>query len=294
MLKYILCYFFLFEICSSIFINTNSRYIDYEKCSQEKNETLCKIINFEAKDLQCCIQKNQIDSDESSEGVDCNPLIKPITEAKQYMKTEKGKAIFAENSLYSIFSEEETPQNFRQTVTYDCNDGEVSMVADSKILTNEDKTLIKSDEHCLKYGIYQYNENEINEEKCLSLKLIKKSTDLGLTCGYYELNLKLNDGTNSTFKYCGPFDKEIYYTKKLNWMDKRDFDEAIYMETRKVDKDIEEYTAYFAGEKNRTMIYYSTNDTVIYIGPDDIPPTDRNAANALFYGYLFFLVFLII
>ena len=71
--------------------------------------------------------------------------------------------------------------------------------------------------------------------------LIKKSTDLGLTCGYYELNLKLNDGTNSTFKYCGPFDKEIYYTKKLNWMDKRDFDEAIYMETRKVDKDIEEY-----------------------------------------------------
>ena len=293
MLKSILYFFLFFKICSPIVIVPNSRYDDYGKCSQEHNETLCKTLNLETKDMQCCIQINKIDSDESSEGVDCNPLIKPIAEAQQYMNTEKGKAIFEENSLYSIYSEE-TPQNFVQTVTYDCNDGEVKMIADSKILNDEDKTLIKSDEHCLKFGIYQYSEIEINEEKCLGLKLIKKSRDLGLTCGYYELNLKLNDGTNSTFKYCGPFNKEIYYSKKLSWMDQRDFDEAIYMETRKISKDIEEYTAYFTGEKNRSLVYYSTNNTVIYIGPDDIPPTDSNAANSFFYGYLFFLLFLFV
>ena len=107
MLKSILYFFLFFKICSPIIIVPNSRYDDYGKCSQEHNETLCKTLNLETNDMQCCIQINKIDSDESSEGVDCNPLIKPITEAQQYMNTEKGKAIFECVELGKIKSTED-------------------------------------------------------------------------------------------------------------------------------------------------------------------------------------------
>ena len=281
----------LFGISNSILLLPNSTYQDFFLCRQEKEVSKCKEIKLGSKDRQCCAVKNIIDSGNLEE--DCSTMVNPISEAQQYMKSEKAKAIYDEIALYSIFSEDDSPETFKQDITYNCNDGELNVKTDSKDLTEEDIKLIKSDEHCLKFGYERDSEIEVNEDKCFSLKLIKKSTNLGITCGYYELNLTLNNGTTRAYNYCWLFDKDIYRSKKLTWVDKTNFDTMVITESMKdIDNVVANYTAHFTGDKNRTMIYYSSNDSVIYEGPDDINPS--NAAKSLNFRCLFVFVLLFI
>lgn len=255
-------------------------------------------VAFNSTDYQCCVENNhmEIQGMDPIDGEQCSSLIKPVSIAQQFMNTKKGKASFNENILYLVVKDEESPKPFTRKMVYDCNDGnvEINLNIDINALPQEDKTLLKSNEYCLKYSVEGNIGIQPTREQCLSFKLIKSSRDLKLICGYFEFQLKLEDGTVSNYNYCNIFDRDIYYYKKLSWMEHSYFDQIVFSEIEKSKKQVVDYTVRFTGDKDRTMIYFSSNNTAIYDGPNDIvPPTDEDENNGhkiLDIGYLILLV----
>jgi len=79
---------------------------------------------------------------------------------------------------------------------YNCSDGTQILSFNSSTYSKEDENIIKSNNHCFKYSNRDLN---VTKETCYNADLTKPSIDAGLTCGYYEFDLKFKDESSDKF-----------------------------------------------------------------------------------------------
>ena len=273
-------------LCSSISLQ-NSKKEDSKKCKAITDTNTCKLFQFTSNDLQCCQYVIKMKRTDGKQGdtKECYSLTKPIDITKDYYNTKQGQAIFKEGIGYGL--KQYFDQISELEINFDCNDGVFNKKFFISDYNSDEISILNSDEHCLQY---HNTDGYATEDKCLNSKIMKHSVNVGLTCGYYEYHVNFNDGRSSTYRVCNIFDRNIYNTKKFDNYSKEDIEEFLYSS---LGLDYESFNVHITGVKNKTLIYYSFNNSIVYDGPgENIVPVYPESSSFLSKKNLLFLCFL--
>ena len=145
------------------------------------------------------------------------------------------------------------------TLDYECIDGNFIFNYGYDIFTDEEITLLKSDNHCLRYN---YNQDIFtSKEDCYNSVLLQSSKDEGLSCGYFEYNLKYSDGSSETIKSCGIFNKELINYNQLDQKTKETVKNFVTDNTE-TGKTITSYEVNLSDNDGNSLVYNSLSETV--------------------------------
>ena len=276
----------------SSFLMQNSKKDDKVRCSGQSDANKCKLVQLTSNDLQCCqisftiIAKNG----NKLENKTCSTDIKPFDASKEYYNSKQGQAHIRESFGYS--TAKKFGENFFKISEFnfviDCNDGFFNKNIGISEYDNDDYSILSSDQYCLKY----YNTDGLaSEDICLNSKLLKKSVDIGLTCGYFEYHVKTN-GRTTIYRTCNIFDRNTYNTKKFDNVTKDEVESFVYSD---LNLDYESFEVYITGVKNKQLVYFSSNSSIVYDGPgEEIEPISTDSSNFISIKYLFALCLLLL
>lgn len=204
---------------------------DQERCLEVgNNQDKCYSVSLKTKNAQCCILE-YISNQSSS--VNCSMIGGSVKEVEEAF-TPRNKAILKE--LFGIWvygfptkrSEEELINEFRYKQNYQCKDGNFEILYGYDNYTSEDKAILKSNQHCLRY-FYSYVidpdflDKMPSKEKCFNADLLENSKNIGIKCGFYEFTIKYVSGNSGEFKSCYVYDTDIIKNKKIDEKSKGNF-----------------------------------------------------------------------
>jgi hypothetical protein len=204
---------------------------DQERCMKAgNNQDKCYSVSLKTKNAQCCILEY---ISKQSNSVNCSMIAGSIKEVKEAF-TPRIKAIFKELFGFLVYgiptgrSEDDLINELRFKQNYQCKDGNYELLYGYENFTSEDKTILKSNQHCLRY-FYSYviDPDFLNKmpskEKCFNADLLENSKDLGIKCGFYEFTIKYMSGKSGEFKSCYVYDTDIIKNKKIDEKSKSNF-----------------------------------------------------------------------
>ena len=238
----------------------NSWKDDFELCGETSDTNQCKQVQLISADLQCCIAYANVKLTDGREADNkkCSTSYKPFSIISNYLNSKIGNAILKETLGYQFMKQNYANLLSEFTTNMNCDDGSFNKKINFNEYNDDDKSILKSKDYCLEYSS---QDSFVTEEKCLNAKVMKRSANIGLTCGYYEYHINLSDGSSKVYKSCNFFDRNAYNTKNLDDFEKYDIKEYIYKD---LGLNADNYVVYITGVKNKTLIYDSSNDTVIY------------------------------
>ena len=163
----------------------------------------------------------------------CSIQLKPISEMQKLYNGKAAKAQIKEQYGFPLYNFDfDVSNDLKYIMQYQCEDGNAELKIGFDTYTNEDIKTLKDEKHCLRYRYY--GKYSIPKEDCFNAFLLKDSIDAGLTCGYFEYNIKYEDGSTESFKTCDIFNKE---SLNLGIIDEN------------IKKGYEEYTVKMSGKK---------------------------------------------
>lgn len=209
---------------------------------------------------------------------ECKTLINPISIINNEMQTTKGKQFYQEYLAKRFY--EKSPKDGLIQEIYNCSDGTQILSFNSSTYSKEDENIIKSNNHCFKYSNRDLN---VTKETCYSADLTKPSIDAGLTCGYYEFDLKFKDESSDKFSSCYIFNDDIITTKSLGHLIKSMIDNKV--DDSSEGKELSYYKVRFSNSKNQILNYDSSTGNIDY--------ESKSRSNFLNFRYLYFLLYLL-
>ena len=191
-----------------------------EKCLEASdNRALCfsKTSSLNIPNYQCCIVDVQLDD---LRDINCTLFITNIEAFNEQQNSEIVKALLRE--LYGFIILRKDPGvNLKSISKYDCQNGQTEMKYGYEEYNSDDKEIIKSNKHCLRY-FYSYllepnfKENFPTNNDCYNADLLQSTKDAGLKCGYGEFNLNFVSGKSEIYKTCYFYNSDIVKTKAFD------------------------------------------------------------------------------
>ena len=277
----ILCFILLIEIFSSLLLEPNfgSTEDDFIKCRNQTDTKQCSSITFETKNFQCC----KLESKEK--GIEqCNSMAKPIKPAQEELNSANGKIMTKEIGGYNLFSN--NSEVMFNDYSFSCQDGDINFKFDPNSYTEEERAKFKSDNHCIYYSTLEYQQGNITREACYNAILVTTG-DSGVSCGYYEFKLNLNDSSTGTYKTCFLFNDDILKTKNLGLWTKMMTEDIATNAEYNFSKKYLNYQFNASNSKGEYFVYYSINDTVIVPTDSDEPTDSGKPTGSYFYISIF-------
>ncbi len=198
---------FLFSLLivfiSSETISDNENLSKYqEECKKNNNKENCLSIKLGSSDYQCCYIKESCSA---------------ITLENYFLYSNNIlKAMNKEISGFKYSIE----NNFESNYTFfqgECQNGKINFSEEDIQYTEDDKKILKSNNHCLYYHYKVLSKELVNsKDTCLNADLLKSSEDLGIECGYYEFTIYNEIIGEKTIKTCYLFNPEIIKNKNID------------------------------------------------------------------------------
>jgi hypothetical protein len=265
----------------------------------KKNMEQCTSVTFD-NDYQCCEMITTIPDSEFS----CVALNGSIDLLKKMYEDKKYKAFIKE-----LFGFLEYGHKYGYSIsyeqTYKCKDGTYKMSFGYDTYTENEKKILKSDNHCLKY-FYRYldEENfEYDEEKdkyylkqvsnneCFNANLLQSSKDEGLSCGYYEFKLNYIDGTTDTLTTCYFYNENFYKNGEFDEQTKKEFETLISLYSSENGKVSKSYITKFSDSEGNSYVFDSSTGKM-----ESNNLNSNSDSNGAFYkiNFLILILFLIL
>ena len=256
----IFCFIILIVSLSALISNINSNHRDAYTCTRAE-VPYCSNTIFESKNFECCVQKTiEIIDGISSEKQKCDAMILPLKDAQEEMNSERGKAIYKEYTSYMLYQSENLfNDTYYQDNEITCSDGSFHLIIDSNNYSEEDIKLSKSEQFCLNHS-GNNRDNPVKKDQCFGYKLMTK--DPGLSCGYFEFEIKLENDETTKAYICFPFDEDIVKTKNPKFLTRAMIFNTASREFAYFGKEIIDYKVKFSNSKGNTLIYDSATDKV--------------------------------
>ena len=119
--------------------------------------------------------------------------------------------------------------------------------------------ILLSENHCMNY-FYGFNDFTTKEE-CFNAVILPSSEEVGLSCGYFEFNIKYSDGTSESIKTCNIFNKDILSNNYLDDKSKESYKN--FVSTNSEDnKVVVSYVVAFSDDKGNKIVYDSLTDSI--------------------------------
>ena len=289
-MNYIKIFYFLIaiELITSLISNQNyaPKKTDFKNC-REQDTSQCSSYKLESKAFQCCYSNyTRSYDDKSYYDYSCDVMLNPLQLALDEIKTENGKLMFKEYYGFEFFVMYDIKENLLFKNEYSCSDGKYSFGSNTKDYTEKEKEIFKSNDYCLRPLIKAYRPEKITKETCFNSKLATTGNS-GISCGYYEMKLYFNTGTNSDYKTCFLFNEDTLKNKNVGRLFKINSEEYSILEADEDFNELSYYQITMTNPKGRYFIYNSKDYNVTI-------DTDINSAKVLGSKYLLVFILLLI
>lgn len=289
------------------FINSLPGMQEMNKCLEAGKQDLnqCTSVTFD-NDYQCCVMETFY-GDGSGRDLSCIALNGPIDLLKT-IYDKKYKALikdlfgFYKYGLYYI-NDDGSKYYFAPilsyTQTYNCKDGNYTMSFGNDNYTENERKILESDTHCLKYFYrhmyeenFQYDEEKekyflrpVSNNECFNASLLQSSKDEGISCGYYEFKLKYIDGTTDTLTTCYYYNENFYKNGEFDEQTKKEFEKLINQYSSENGKVSKSYITQFSDSEGNTYVFDSSTGKM-----------ESTNSNGAFYkiNFLILILFLIL
>jgi hypothetical protein len=261
----IISYLVLFSLfCQIIPQNYEAISNDISLCLDNKDIDTCSNVILSSGFYQCC--KVTLTTYYSSDSI-CSIQVTPITPFKQMMEDKSIKALYKEISGYLIYgyANSESQEYLKSKTEYQCKDGTATYLFGYDTYTDDEINLFKSGNHCMKYFYDNYLLN--SKDDCFNSKITQASKNAGLSCGYYEFNLKYSDGTSESYKSCNIFNKAIIDYQKVDDKTKENF-ETFVSTNQNGEKIVLSYSVQFSDSSGNKFVYDSLSQKIMTNGND--------------------------
>ena len=272
--------FLVIKICSFYQFEQGfgSRNSDLQNCALKENQ--CSEFIFTAKGFQCC---NCAINKESK----CYYMISPIKLAQDEETTENGKLLTKEYMGFTMIKDELEYLSY----DFDCTDGKLSFKYELSNFSPEEQEKLKSPNHCINYNS-EYS-GEITKDICYKADLATTGNS-GVSCGYYEFDIILEDNSKVKHQACFLFNDDIRTTKNIGYTIKQMAEQEAEQVATQKEKELSSYQMTGTNSKEKSFIYFSINDTVSI--PSDVDPSDSgepvkpSVSNFINTRYIFLLI----
>lgn len=232
---------------------------DSQKCIAHQDKNTCSSVKLTSGIYQCCklFQYVYNPSYPFSNSI-CSIQINPIKAFNEEMEKETTKALFKEIWGYALYNMG-AGSNMKMEMTYTCKDGTASMKFGFDTYTDEEKEILRSENHCMRY-IYGINDFTTKEE-CFNSVILPSSKNVGLSCGYFEFNIKYSDGTSENFKSCNIFNKDVITNGHLDDKTKETL-QTFVNNNADDEKIVLSYVVDFSDDKGHKVVYDSITQSI--------------------------------
>ena len=194
--------------------------IDYKaQCEKEgnsANEEKCLGQNLNNNSLYCCMVSYVSDQEKTPQNV-CT-LTKKIF--LSIFENAKLKALYREYESYLNIKDDDNSNNeldYSLVSDYKCKDGNFTMENNLFKLTEEEKGIINSENHCFYLNDdYIKNKKSASNEICQNRTLTQNAKDEGLKCGFFNITFKSKSGETQNVKTCHIVNTDDITSEKLN------------------------------------------------------------------------------
>ena len=262
----IISYLVLFSLfCQIIPQNYQAITNDISLCLANNDENTCSNVKLSSGVYQCC-KVTTINYYTSLSF--CSVQVTPISLFKQMMEDKSTKAYYKEISGYVIYglANSANQEYLKNKMEYQCKDGTATYLFAYDTYTNDEINLFKSGNHCMKY--FYYNSLLNSKDDCFNSEITQASKNSGLSCGYYEYNIKYSDGTSESFKSCNVFNKAMIDYGKLDDKTKENF-ETFVSSNQNGDKIVLSYSVVFSDSSGSKFAYDSISQKITVNGNDE-------------------------
>lgn len=294
------------------FINSLPGMQEMNKCMDAGRENInqCTSTTFD-NDYQCCVMETVFGT--GGRDVSCVALNGPIDLLKT-IYDKKYKALikdlfgFYKYGLYYI-NDDGSKYYFASilsfTQTYNCKDGTHTMSFGNDNYTENERKILESDTHCLKYFYrhlyeenFQYDEEKekyflrpVSNNECFNAALLQSSKDEGISCGYYEFKLKYVDGTTDTLTTCYYYNENFYKNGEFDEQTKKEFETLINQYSSENGKTSKSYITQFSDSEGNTYVFDSSTGKM-----ESTNSNSNSDSNGAFYkiNFLILILFLIL
>ena len=257
-----LSFFLLFLLVSQIIAqNYENLQQDITTCISHNDKTTCTNVELSSGIYQCCLVATTAYTNYGAYSTSfCSVQVTPIKTFKEVMEMESTKALYKE--IWGYVSNVVVPgaSKGKTEMVYTCRDGTASMRFGFDTYTSEELEVLNDDNHCLSY-FYSFQDEEPAKEDCFEAVILQSSKDAGLTCGYYEFNIKYSDGTSKTYKTFNLFNSEATSKGQLDDKSKESFE--TYITSVKEDgKTVISYKVVLSDDKGNSVVYDSLTKSI--------------------------------
>ena len=194
--------------------------IDYKaQCEEEENsanEGKCLGQNLNTNSLYCCMVSYVSDQEKTPENV-CTLTNKIFL---SIFNNAKLKALYREYESYLNIKDGDNSNNeldYSLVSDYKCKDGNFTMENNLFKLTEEEKGIINSENHCFYLNDdYIKNKKSASDEICQNGTLTQNAKDEGLKCGFFDITFKSKSGETKNVKTCHIVNTDDTKSGKLN------------------------------------------------------------------------------
>ena len=233
---------------------------DSTSCTSHQDRNTCSSVKLSSGIYQCCrVDTTTFIYGEHSASM-CSIQIKPIKILQEELEKETTKALYKEMWGYIFYSHgPSTISIMKALLNYDCIDGKATVKFGFDTYTNEEIKILQSENHCMSY-FYGFNEFTSKEE-CFNSVLLPSSEKLGLTCGYFEFNIKYSDGTSENIKSCNIFNKDVITSARLDDKSKESFESFVHS-NQDDGKIVLSYQVAFSDDEGNNVVYDSLTQRI--------------------------------
>lgn len=191
---------------------------DENRCESAGNDTdVCKNVKLiNSKNFQCCLVKSTKSSWTEEE---CQLSPYPAKDIAKLINTEQFGPMTKELIGFFVYGpindddDEETPEekieDLKTKTEVSCKDAEINMTIGYDEYTEDDKTILKSNDYCLYYLYDTFKSGFINSHNCKNGKVLKSSQEAEIECGRLEVEAKIK-GQSLKFKSCFLYSYDFY------------------------------------------------------------------------------------
>ncbi len=221
-----------------------ARTTDSDECIL-RNINQCYQMNFTAKGFQCC--KCKINGSPI-----CNPMVK-IKSALDEMATKNGEILTKEYIGFSIFSDNKEYISYE----FECPDGKFNFTYTKKNYTDDDQKKFKSAKHCMKY--FNLKSGSISKENCYQADLATTGNSK-VSCGYYEFDITMTDGSKTNYQTCFLFNEDIRNTLNFGYLVKQMAEDVAVSKAIDNGKELSSYKMTGTNSGGSSYVYDSFTD----------------------------------
>lgn len=261
---------------------------DAQKCRDNEDINTCTNVKLKSGIYQCCkatytSYSNYYYSSSSSNTLNlCLVQIDTIKTFNEEMERKSTKALYKEIWGYVVYSVVKPDVDSKIEMIYNCKDGTWAFRFGFDTYTDEEIEILQSENHCMSY-FYGLNEFTSKEE-CFNSEILPSSKKAGLSCGYFEFNIKYSDGTSQTIKSCNIFNKDIITNNHLDDKSKENF-ESFVNTNKNNEKTVVSFVVALSDDKENSVVYDSLTQSI---------KTNNSEKMICLIKYLLYLFLLII